>query len=187
MCEPTTLAAIGTWMTGAAAGSTAAVTAGMATTALAGTALATGLSAYGMYQQGKYQQGVAEANAKLTEFEADRAMQRAEDEAAVIRRRGAQMKGDQRAAFAARGLDLSSGTPADILDQTDFFTQTDIATTRSNAKVDRELARYGAKLQRVEGANARRSGNLEAFSTLLTGATRVAGKWYDYKQAGVWG
>lgn len=98
------------------------------------------ISAYSAYnqskaaqQQAEYNAVVADNNAKMAEYQAADALARGEKEAMAVRRKAAAIKADQRATMAARGLDLSSGTALDLLDQTDYFGETDVATVRTNA------------------------------------------------------
>lgn len=98
------------------------------------------LSAYSAYNQSKaakeqaeYNSVVASNNAKMAEYQAIDAQQRGEQEAIDLRRKGAAVKADQRATMAARGLSLDAGTPQSLLDQTDYFSASDIATARTNA------------------------------------------------------
>ena len=151
------------------------------TIALAASAVGAGVSAYGSYQQGQVAKQVGRNNQIMAEYAAQDAIKRGEQEAINLRRQGDQMRGALRSRMAANGLDLGEGTPAELIDQADFFTQSDIATTRTNAA--REAWSY-----RTQGNNAAAMGdaqasasNLQAFGTLLGGAGQVANKWYASK------
>jgi hypothetical protein len=91
-------------------------------------AASTVLSAGAQYQQGQVAKQVGRNNQIMAEYAAQDALRRGEEDAQKVRQQADQLKGRQRALMAAKGLDLTEGTPADILDQTDFFGQTDIAT-----------------------------------------------------------
>jgi len=69
----------------------------------------------------------------MAEYQAEDALARGEKDAMNVRRKGAAIGADQRATMAARGLDLGEGTALSLLDQTDYFSATDVATTRGNA------------------------------------------------------
>lgn len=170
MCLPF-LAPLGAMM-GASAASAAAVGTMTAATMAAGA-----LSAYGTYQQGQTAKAVAQNNQVMAEYAAQDAQRRGEKEVHELRMRAAQLKGTQRATMASRGLDLSEGTPADILDQTDFFAQIDQDTARHNARKDAWRYRAEGTAQRAQGDAAARQANIGAFSTLLTTAGSVASKW----------
>lgn len=156
MCEPTTIAYV----------------------ALAASVVAGGVSAYSSYQQGAIAQGVAKNNARMAEYAAQDAKRRGDLEAADVRRRTAQLQGKQRSIMAARGLDLTVGTPADILEQTSFFGETDESMARYNAQ--RDAWAYRAQRQNIltEGKAAASKGRMEAFSTLLGTAGSAGSNWY---------
>ena len=110
MCEPATLAIIGT----------------VAATASAGVA------GYSAYQQSKYQAKVAKQNAK---FESERAIgeiDRGVEERRNLSRRYAATRGAQRAAMAANGIDVDFGSAADVLGDTDMFYREDTETSLTN-------------------------------------------------------
>lgn len=152
MCEPTTIALI-------------AMAAG------------TAVNTYGQYQQGQAEKDAARYNAKMAEYGAQDAQRRGEEEAAAIQRKAASLKSSQRAAQAARGLDISYGTAQDLQDETDFFGQMDAATARSNAAQQAWNYRAQGKLARAQGKAASYQAKLGAAGTLLTGIGQVAGKW----------
>lgn len=192
MCEPVTLAALATAATGAGAaaagiGTTAAVTAGTAamTAAQAITLAATVgggvLSAGSMYQQGQAAKQTAANNAQMAEVAAQDAQRRGEEQAIDVQRKGAALKSAQRVSLAAKGLDLGYGTAADLQDQTDFFTQSDMATTRTNAAREAWNMRARGENMRQEGLWAERNANMRAAGTLLASGGQVADKWYTYR------
>lgn len=147
----------------------------MIASALGGT-----LGAVGAYQQGQVAKQVGRNNQIMAEYAAQDAQRRAGEEAIKVQQKAAALKGTQRAAMAAKGLDLGVGTQADILDQTDFFGATDAATTRNNGNRDAWSAREQGRNARAQGDAAARQANLSAFSTVLGTAGSVAGRWYDY-------
>ena len=146
-------------------------------TFMAGTALAsTALSVSSAYSQSKATQQIANNNAQTAEYKAQEASRLGEQQAIEVQRKGAAMKSAQRVNMAAKGLDLNYGTAADLQDQTDFFTQSDVATTRTNAAKD-------AWGNRAQGANYRAQASAEnpgmmATGSLLSGASTVASRWY---------
>ena len=157
MCEPTTIAAI----------------------SLAATLGGGLMQANAANQQGKYAQQTALNNAKMAEYAALDTQRRGEQEAADIQRRGASLKSSQRVSLASKGLDLSYGTAADLQDQTDFFTQSDVATARTNTNKEVWSARAQGQNYVNEGNAARANGKAAAVGSLLSTAGAVAGKWYQ--------
>jgi hypothetical protein len=167
MCEPTTIAAVASYF-GASA----------ATASTIGTAVSIGSTALGAvsaYQGAQTQKAIANSNAKVADMQAKDARERGEKAAQEARQRGSLIEGAQRTSLSARGLDLSEGTPNDILGQTDFFTQSDIATARTNGRKEAFAAKTQAANYRME------AGAVNPGLTLLGGAAKVADKWYAYK------
>lgn len=156
MCEPTTI---------------------MILTAAAGVT-----KAYGEHQQGQVAKQMANYNATMAEYAAQDSQRRGEEEAAAIQRKAAGLKGTQRGIMAARGIDLGTGTAAELQDQTDFFGEMDAATARGNAAREAWSMRARGEQERFSGRMAARNANMQAFSTLLGTAGSVAGKWDTYKK-----
>jgi hypothetical protein len=180
VCEPVTLSlAAGTLAGGL---SSAAVGVGSLSAASAlglGATVASGvLSAAGAYQQGQAAKAVGRNNQIMAEYAAQDALRRGEEDAIKVRQQTDKLKGTQRASMAAKGLDLSEGTPAALIEQTDFFGAVDATTARDNAKRDAWSARTGGANARAQGDAAAKQGTLSAFSTLLGTGAQVAGKWY---------
>ena len=147
-------------------------------------AAGTAMSAYGQYQQGQSAQDAAKYNAKMSEYAAQDAQRRGEEEAVAIQRKAASLKSSQRVSLASRGLDIGYGTAGDLQDQTDFFGQMDASTARYNAANQAWSARAQGTLAKAEGRAAAYQGALGATGTLLSGAGQVASKWTPSSAAG---
>lgn len=178
MCEPITAA-----LSAAASSASAAIgSMGWMQGISLGTTVLGGItSANAARQEGAIAQQVANNNATIMEYQATDAKRRADEEAIAIRRKASQLSGTQRAAMAARGLDLTGGTPAQLLGETDFFGEQDVQTARYNGEVEAWGKRASASNTRAGGAAAAAAGRTQAFSTLLTTGGSVAEKWYRYK------
>lgn len=147
-------------------------------------AAGTAMSAYGQYQQGQSAQEAAKYNAKMSEYAAQDAQRRGEEEAVAIQRKAASLKSSQRVSLASKGLDISYGTAQDLQDQTDFFGQMDASTARYNAANQAWSARAQGTLAKAEGRAAAYQGALGAAGTLLSGAGQVSSKWNSMKKPG---
>lgn len=141
-------------------------------------AVSAALSAKNAYDTGKVNQAVAGNNAIVAQQKSDDALARGEQDAIAARRAASQQVGQQRAAFSARGIDISEGTPADIIDQTDFFGQTDVATARTNAR--KESWGYQAQKGGFEAQAAASNPWKMASGSLLGSAGSVASNWYSF-------
>jgi hypothetical protein len=150
------------------------------TIALALTAVTAAVSAKGAYDQGQVSKQVGRNNQIMAEYAAQDAVRRGEDEALAARRKGDQIKGAARANMAAKGLDLSSGTAADLQDQTDFFSENDQNMARFNAQRDAWAARSSGNAAAAQGDAAARQGSLSAFGTVLGAGSQVASRWGDF-------
>lgn len=173
MCEPVT------------------ITAAAAALAVAGSAT----SAYGAYQQGKAARAAANYEASVSEQNAVRAEQRIAGarfqggyQVDQIRTNAAENVGAGRAGYAAGNVDLSVGTPRFWELDAAKSTATDVAMTKYNTEQEVKglqteawNARSQAALTRYSGKNAYRAGLISAGSSLLSGASQVAGTWSSYR------
>lgn len=149
---------------------------------LGATAASAATAAYAGYSQAQTSKKIAQHNADVAEIGATDALRRGEQAKIDARKRGSLIEGQQRTALSARGLDLSEGTANDILGQTDFFTQSDIATAGNNAKKEAfarqsQAANYDMQ---ADGVNP----GLTLAGGLLSGGSAVADKWYTYGKKG---
>lgn len=142
------------------------------------------VSAAGQIQQAnaassaaKYNAQVQDMNAQIAERRAKDAIERGADEEQRKRREVAKLMGQQTVAMAANGVDLSFGSPLDVLVDTATLGELDALTIRSNSyreAYDHRLAawnqRTGAQMSRAEAKNAKTAGYLGAAGTVLTGA-----------------
>lgn len=139
-------------------------------------------SAKAAHDQSAVAQGVANNNAAIADNAATSAAARGEAQAQAIGRQTRQATGAQRAAFSARGVDIADGTPADIIDQTDFFGQTDAVTARNNGA--QEAWGYRAQGSNFRAQAGASSPNRAAFNSLLGSAGSVASMWYGMGSGG---
>ena len=125
----------------------------------------------------QYQAQVADNNAKLAEFQAQDAAERAEEDRSELRRDVARLKAAGRTSFAAGNVLLGSGSPVDW--ELDIAEQEHINLER----IDRakQLEQFGFRTQqsnylseannlRAQAKNARTSGFLSATSTIVGSA-----------------
>lgn len=157
MCEPTTLMVASLALTGAS-----------------------GLySASAAREAGKYEQQVANRNAAIADQQAEQARQIGNmDEERQLRRVRAAL-GSQRAALAANGLDINSGTALDLQAETAGFGAADALNLRSNALREAWGFNVEATNQRNSGRAARAQGRNAAIGTLLTTGASMAGQAYS--------
>jgi hypothetical protein len=160
---------------------------------IASTALTTGLGIAGQAQkaaaeagQAGYQAQVARNNQALAEINARNAEAQGQADAGRRQLEVAQTEAKQRAVLAAMGGDVNRDSNLDLLADTARAGATDVATLRSNAAWKAYGYRvqglgYGAAAdsQRLAAANATAALPFGIGSSLLTGASSIAGKWKD--------
>ncbi len=153
------------------------------------TIAATAVTAYGQVSAGnaanaqaKYEAKVADRNSKLSSEAGVDARKRGEREQLNRWRRASQQMGEQRAGFAAAGLDVNFGTPALVVEDTAMIANEDVLTITDNTKkeskgFDIEGANFrdSAKASRMRGKAAKQAGYIGAAGTLLAGASQAAG------------
>lgn len=152
------------------------------TAALVGT---TAYTAYAQSQaqraQGDYQNQMAQTNAKFAGLQAADAISRGDQAATIQGQKTQGLLADQRAGMAAQGIDLSSGSAAEVQKDSSAMGALDALTIRNNAF--REAWGYqmqGANFQ-AQGAFASMAGNNSANMSLLTGGLQAANSgWQSY-------
>lgn len=118
---------------------------------------------------------LGDANAAIAEQQAEDAIARGKEGVAQVGQQERSLKGSQRAALAAQGIDIGSGSAADVIANDESLSELDKIAIRRNAQ--REA--HGFELQ---AAAYRKGGQLQAanyqnqaYGTLLSGATQMIG------------
>lgn len=156
------------------------------------------LSAGGAIMQGEaqsaalnYQAQVQRNNATIAAAQAADAQAAGDKDASDNMLRTSQRIGTQRAQAAGSGLDPNSGSPLDIQASTAAIGKEDDLTIRSNTarrvygyQVQGMSDTAQAQLDASGAQNAEISGFINGTSSLLGGASSVAGKWDAFKTAG---
>jgi hypothetical protein len=132
----------------------------------------------GAAQASQAAQDRADFQAKQARIQAEDAVKRGVAEEQAQRRKSSALQSRQAAVLAASNLDLSSGSPLDILTDTAELGELDALTIRGNA--GREAASYRAQadLYEMEGDAAAAALPLQLGATALGGATSLAERWY---------
>jgi hypothetical protein len=143
------------------------------TAALVLTAAAGGVTAYSQVQQGHNARDVARYNAREMENQATNTRNKGTEEENIQRQKTAELLSRQRAQLGANGIDIDSGSAADLQQDTEILGEIDALRIRTNyadeaATIDRQ-----AGLTKLQGENANRAGKLSAFGTVLTTAASM--------------
>lgn len=143
---------------------------------------ASGISSFGsayaqsqaLKTQGEYQKQQYDTNARLSEMAATDAIKRGEKEAESHRKKTNQVVGSQRAALAAQGINVDSGSAAAVQKETKQAGKEDIMAIRNNAWKEAWGFRVQANNYSGQGAMAELAGRTSSRNTLLTGGMQAA-------------
>lgn len=170
----------------------------LAVAALVTTAMAAATSAYGAEMQAQatqksmnYQAQVARNNALIGEQNAQATEQAGASAESAEGMKTAAQAGAVKAALAANGLQPGTGTGGDLEKTVQTLGQTDLITIRNNTARTAYSQRVGvmsdqaqAQLDASGAANAGAAGGINAASSLLSGASSVSDKWFQFQNKG---
>ena len=160
-------------------------------------------TAFGNYEQGQaegkmydYQAGVARMNATIAEQNAQYVSDVGELQAGQFGYKAGQQLGQIKAVQASHGLDVRSGSAAQVQESQKLVSATDMSMIRSNAaraafnyrnEAAADVAQAGADV--AAGQNARTAGMIKAATSVIGGATSVDQQWLQGQKAGLglWG
>lgn len=135
-------------------------------------------------RQGAYSAAIDTQNAGLADAQARDAVARGTIAEDRQRQQTAGLAGSQRATAAANGIDVGSGSAADITSDTARMGELDALTIRNNAAREAYGYQVSAANDRAAAINAQQAGNNQAgadraggYSALLTGAGRLSQQW----------
>lgn len=167
-----------------------------------GASLAGGLlSAFGAASSGNaqkqmydYQSQVATLNATIDKQNAEYASNQGEIQASQYGQKAAQQRGGIIAAQGASGIQVGTGSSADVVRSQKTITNLDLTQIRSNAAktaYDFETKSAAdtdqATLDTMAGENAQKAGYIGAASSILGTVGSVSSKWLQGNTAGLWG
>ena len=135
-------------------------------------------------QQGRFSKSTAEYNARVNQNQAQEVRNQGVEAENIQRRKTAELQSKQRAQLGAAGVDLGSGSPLQLLTDTERLGEIDALRIRSNTESQAQALETGASLINAQGGYARTAGNNAAVGSVLTGVsdfidTGVADKWYQ--------
>lgn len=141
------------------------------------------ISAAGTFSNAATKRDAARVNAAYAREQAADARDRGELAAQRHGREVSQLKGQQRANLAARGVILTEGSPMEILASTDRLAAIDAAKIRETAA--RESYAHLVDAANYEAEAAASNPFLSTAGSLLTSASGIADRWSIYKQKGI--
>lgn len=156
----------------------------MTAVSIASTLAATGVSMMGA----KYQADAGAAAAKTQEWQsqadAQDAINRNRIKEQEQRMKTSQLVGRQKAVMGANGLDLTTGSPLDIIGDTAALGEMDALTIHNNGERERDFHLSRANQAKMQGQVARDTGMFQMAGTALGGIGSVADKWYRFSNPG---
>lgn len=126
-------------------------------------------------QQGKYQRDQYEFNARGAELQAKDAIKRGEKDASTVMTRGKAVAGAQKVALAAQGIDIESGSAAELQADTKAAIAQDVQTVQNNAWREAWGYQFQALSLNSQGQMAEAAARNTARDTLLTGGAQAVG------------
>ena len=160
-------------------------------------ATAAGTAAYGEHQAGKAAEAEGKAkrdlhnyNAVIAEKNAAAAADAARADELKARKQAEDIKSRRRAVYGKSGMS-TAGTPLAVMGEEAAELELDILTERRNRQL--EITGYkqqaavetaSGQMAEIRGANRKRAYKARAGSTLLSGASGVAGMKYKYGKTG---
>jgi hypothetical protein len=127
-----------------------------------------GLNAFSQIRAGLAEQSNANFNARVADMQALDAERRGEIEGRRVSLMANRLIGEQRAAFGASGVDVATGSPTLIYEDTARQAMADRTTILSNAAREAWGYRVQAKDLRRHGRYAAGAGKLGAAGSLIT-------------------
>ena len=127
-------------------------------------------------EQGKYQKHMMEVNAKMAEDQGDDAIRLGDLEANKAGQKASALRGSQRAAYAAQGIDVNSGVAAETQADTVALSKLDEITIKNNAWRTAWGYKVEALNSRSKGEFAKIAADKSANNTLLTGGISALGE-----------
>lgn len=146
-------------------------------------AIGTVVSAVGTFAGAQAQANAATFKQKQEKLLAEDALKRGAQEEEAHRRKVSALQGRQTAVLAASNVDIGSGSPLAVLGDTAQLGELDAQVIKDNARRQQQFHNTNAQFAGMEASAAKSAGMIGAFSTVLGGATKLAGQWYDNKPA----
>lgn len=115
-----------------------------------------------------------ELNSRIADMQSDEAIKQGDKAAAAQKTQAKRVVGAQRAALAAQGINIDSGSALDIQQETAEMGAVDAMTIKNNAWRESWGYKMNAANMRGQADITRISGQNQANNTLLTGGLQAA-------------
>lgn len=126
------------------------------------------VSAVGSIYSGMAQSAAYKAEAKAKQYEANSLSEQGAYESKQMSDKVKRVTGQQVTATAASGVDIT-GTPSDVIVDSNTEGQMDVMAIRRNAQFKSNLANYEAKIAKMNAKQAKVGGVIGAIAPLVSG------------------
>ena len=123
---------------------------------------------------GRQQRALAEHNAKISELDAQQAMQDAESQAFNELQMGRIIVGEQKVGFAAGGVVTTTGTPAVLAAQEASMAAQRVGSVMMQGKAQADSLRRGADAMRFQGRSAQLASTVGGLTSIGMGAYKTS-------------
>jgi len=158
---------------------TAATAATASTVATITTIIATMYAVYAQQEAASFESAQAKRKAEAEKKMGADAAARGLEEGTRIALAGGATRGAMRAAYGASGVELTSGSPLDVLSDAAMFAKLDKEITQSNAERETFANTMRAGNFLAQSSLDRMRANQGIGATILTGATQAYGDYYS--------
>ena len=134
-----------------------------------------GLQAAGTYMESQAEADALEANAAAYEEEAKELWRRASINARATQREGGEVVAEQVGAFAMGGVEITAGTPLDVMADTNEKIARQIGYDLEQAALQRKNLETQAAMARKQAKDTRKVGIIKAVGGAALGASKVGG------------
>lgn len=131
--------------------------------------------AQALNEQARYRGMILDANRRLAQSQTKDLFRAGEYEVSQIQMLRDRTLGSQRASLASQGVDMTSGSAASLLLETQMMSERDIQTARNNAWQRAWGVQVEAEMQGLQGQMMQAASRAQADATLLTGGLQALG------------
>jgi hypothetical protein len=137
-------------------------------------AIFSGIEGGSQIAMGRQQRALAEHNAKISELDAQQAMQDAESQAFNELQMGRIIVGEQKVGFAAGGVVTTTGTPAVLAAQEASMAAQRVGSVMMQGKAQADSLRRGADAMRFQGRSAQFASTVGGLTSIGMGAYKTS-------------
>ncbi len=138
-------------------------------------AAASTVSAIGAIRQGQAAKSAADFNAAIAQQNSEIAGGQSIAASEALQRDQARKIGSMTAGYAASGVQMSDGSPADVLGESARMATLDQLNLKYNYDLKKRGYNVEGELSRANGENSRTASYFNAMGSMLQGGSKVAG------------